>query len=351
MWRCLRASASHTAPQVDEADADDDATPGGDDGARSSAGTAGDEKLTPDEIKRRILARKGSSKKTRKPAAAGAAAAPKTKTQRTWTVEAGGKVKNAAALNKSRAGDEDASGGVEVGSQRVAAYNLELEVSSDEDEDDDDTNNVNNNNNNNSGEPVKRGFFGNLLRGLTGRTLDAGDLEPVLAGLQDHLVKKNVASDVAKQLCLSVQSSLMGKHLGSLASVSSTVTDALRVALTKILTPKRKIDILRDVEVANAEGRPYTAVFVGINGVGKSTNLAKVASWLLSNQKKVLIAACDTFRSGAVEQLAVHCRNLDVPLFQQGYGNDAASIAQLAVRQVGVCVCCERKRASVYGCV
>lgn len=119
----------------------------------------------------------------------------------------------------------------------------------------------------------------------------------------------------------------------------------------KILTPKRNIDILVDVDAANRQGRPYTIVFVGINGVGKSTNLAKVASWLLSNKKKVLIAACDTFRSGAVEQLAgkiarkrvaeffltkkVHCRNLDVPLFQQGYGNDAATIAQVRNERYG----------------
>jgi len=55
-------------------------------------------------------------------------------------------------------------------------------------------------------------------------------------------------------------------------------------------------------------------VFVGVNGVGKSTTLAKVCSWLQQNDLKVMIAACDTFRSGAVEQLQVHARNLEVSL-------------------------------------
>jgi signal recognition particle receptor subunit alpha len=294
----------------------------------SSSGETGGA-LSQEEIKRRVLAKRGGAKKP----SAKAAASPPAKTAkvaRTW--EGGDKKmskQQEKELNKSKDGDVDMSASVAAGSQRVAAYNLDLEVSSDEDE----VLEESGGNNNNNGDEPKRGFFGNLFRGLTGRTLDKGDLDPVLAHLQDHLIKKNVASDVSAQLCSSVQSSLLGKQLGSLASVSKLVNEALRVALVKILTPKRNIDILVDVETANRAGRPFTIVFVGINGVGKSTNLAKVASWLLSNKKKVLIAACDTFRSGAVEQLAVHCRNLDVPLFQQGYGNDAATIAQFAVKQ------------------
>ena len=69
---------------------------------------------------------------------------------------------------------------------------------------------------------------------------------------------------------------------------------------------------------------------------GKSTNLSKVCFWLLQNKLKVLIAACDTFRSGAVEQLRVHARNLQalessgtVELFDKGYGKDPAGIAML----------------------
>lgn len=84
--------------------------------------------------------------------------------------------------------------------------------------------------------------------------------------------------------------------------------------------------------------------FVGVNGVGKSTNLSKVCFWLLQNGFRVLIAACDTFRSGAVEQLRVHVRNLSqlsttssevragsVELYEKGYGKDAAGIAKEAI--------------------
>jgi signal recognition particle receptor subunit alpha len=85
---------------------------------------------------------------------------------------------------------------------------------------------------------------------------------------------------------------------------------------------------------------------VGVNGVGKSTSLGKVAFWLLQNNLRVLVAACDTFRSGAVEQLRVHVRNLGmlnnnneggekIELYEKGYGKDAAGIAKEAIAYAG----------------
>ena len=65
-------------------------------------------------------------------------------------------------------------------------------------------------------------------------------------------------------------------------------------------------------------GAPYVVAFVGINGVGKSTSLAKVCYYLKSHGVACLIAACDTFRSGAVEQLRSHAACLGVPLFEKG---------------------------------
>lgn len=82
-----------------------------------------------------------------------------------------------------------------------------------------------------------------------------------------------------------------------------------------------------------------------MNGVGKSTNLAKICFWLIENNMRVLIAACDTFRAGAVEQLRTHTKRLNalhpaerhggktmVQLYEKGYGKDAAGIAMEAIR-------------------
>ena len=78
---------------------------------------------------------------------------------------------------------------------------------------------------------------------------------------------------------------------------------------------------------------PYVAVFCGVNGVGKSTTLAKVAFHLRDNGCRVMIAACDSFRAGAVEQLKKHCTNLDVELYAQGYQKDPVEIARAAIRK------------------
>lgn len=115
-------------------------------------------------------------------------------------------------------------------------------------------------------------------------------------------------------------------------------------ALARILTPTTSLDLLRNINTtitAPTGARPYVISIVGVNGVGKSTNLSKIAYFLLQNNLRILVCAADTFRSGAVEQLGVHVRNLTelsrrervgkVELFERGYGKDAAHIAKEAV--------------------
>jgi len=79
--------------------------------------------------------------------------------------------------------------------------------------------------------------------------------------------------------------------------------------------------------------RPFVIVMIGINGVGKSTSLAKIAYYLQSNNCYPLLAACDTFRSGAVEQLSVHASCLSLPLYHQGYAKDPSSVAKAAINK------------------
>jgi signal recognition particle receptor subunit alpha len=115
-------------------------------------------------------------------------------------------------------------------------------------------------------------------------------------------------------------------------------------ALRKMLTPTTPLDLLREIQAVQGK-RPYVISIVGVNGVGKSTNLSKICFFLLQNHYRVLIAAGDTFRSGAVEQLRVHVKNLrelterqqagHVDIYERGYGKDAATIARDAVTFAG----------------
>uniref|UniRef100_A0A8C8D9E7 SRP54-type proteins GTP-binding domain-containing protein n=1 Tax=Oncorhynchus tshawytscha TaxID=74940 RepID=A0A8C8D9E7_ONCTS len=194
----------------------------------------------------------------------------------------------------------------------------------------------------------KRGAYGGMfwmLKGLVGsKSLSQEDMEPVLEKMRDHLIAKNVAAEIASQLCDSVAKKLEGKVMGTFTTVASTVKGALQDSLVQILQPKRRVDILRDVLEARSQRRPFVITFCGVNGVGKSTNLAKISFWLIENGFTVLIAACDTFRAGAVEQLRTHQRRLNslhppqddrgrpvVQLYEKGYGKDAAGIAMEAI--------------------
>ncbi|KAK8956035.1 hypothetical protein KSP40_PGU009129 [Platanthera guangdongensis] len=181
---------------------------------------------------------------------------------------------------------------------------------------------------------VKKGWFSSMFQSISGNSvLEKSDLQPALKALKDRLMTKNVAEEIAEKLCESVAASLEGKKLGSFTRISSTVQAAMEEALLRILTPKRSIDILRDVHAAKEQGKPYVIVFVGVNGVGKSTNLAKVAYWLLQHEISVMLAACDTFRSGAVEQLRTHARRLQIPIFEKGYEKDPAIVAKEAIQE------------------
>ncbi|KAL0404136.1 UNVERIFIED_CONTAM: Signal recognition particle receptor subunit alpha [Sesamum radiatum] len=180
----------------------------------------------------------------------------------------------------------------------------------------------------------KKGWFSSMFQSIAGKSnLEKSDLEPALKALKDRLMTKNVAEEIAEKLCESVAASLEGKRLASFTRISSTVQAAMEDALVRILTPRRSIDILRDVHSAKEQGKPYVVVFVGVNGVGKSTNLAKVAYWLLQHNINVMMAACDTFRSGAVEQLRTHARRLQIPIFEKGYEKDPAIVAKEAIQE------------------
>ncbi|PGH12769.1 hypothetical protein AJ80_06593 [Polytolypa hystricis UAMH7299] len=192
------------------------------------------------------------------------------------------------------------------------------------------------------------GAIGGLFRNIVGgKVLTKADLDQPLKAMEEHLLKKNVAREAAVRLCDGVEQELVGKKTGSFQSIDSALRSAMESSLRKILTPTSSLDLLREIEAVTSPPnkqtprRPYVISIVGVNGVGKSTNLSKICFFLLQNNYRVLIAACDTFRSGAVEQLRVHARNLkelsarenvgEVELYEKGYGKDAANVAKDAV--------------------
>lgn len=316
----------------------------------------GNQGMTADEImqkKRDEFFRKRMAVNTEKPSKSPKPQKPREKQRRVW--EMGGSstkdldyTKNE---NNSPNGDEQhleaqIDSGIQLSSMKGDLLSVDYESSEEEEIEEEEEKIVVNETSKTSSK--KSGGFGGMfgmLKGLVGsKSLSREDMESVLEKMRDHLIAKNVAAEIASQLCDSVAKKLEGKVMGTFTSVASTVKQALQESLVQILQPKRRVDILRDVMEAKSQRRPFVITFCGVNGVGKSTNLAKISFWLIENGFTVLIAACDTFRAGAVEQLRTHQRRLNslhppekhggrpvVQLYEKGYGKDAAGIAMEAI--------------------
>lgn len=286
---------------------------------------------------------------------------PKKKGKQGTKWEMGGTAKDAVALDYSSVNGtgDGSSNGVEeknempsveergwVGQMKGGLKDLDEEESEDESEEE---KGVQETAKSESSKTKGGGMF-SMLKNLVGsKTLTKEDLVPTLEKMKDHIIGKNVAADIAVKLCDSVAAKLEGKVLGTFSTTAHTVKQTLQESCVNILLPKRRIDILRDAMECKQKGRPYVIAFCGVNGVGKSTNLAKICFWLIENGFRVLIAACDTFRAGAVEQLRTHTRKLNalhppdkngqhmVQLYEKGYGKDAAGIAMEAINYARDC--------------
>ncbi|XP_053669533.1 signal recognition particle receptor subunit alpha homolog [Anopheles marshallii] len=273
------------------------------------------------------------------------------KQMRVWDL--GGNTKDLPNLDRSKDRPEDVKSDFTpndqiIGSMRGGIQDLDVESDSEDgysEEDEDDDDEAYEEQRAKKQQSGRGGMF-SMFKGLVGsKNLTHDDMLPALDKLRDHLIGKNVASDIAQKLCDSVAGKLEGKVIGTFDTIAATVKNTLTEALVQILSPKRRVDILRDCLEAKRVGRPFVMSFCGVNGVGKSTNLAKICFWLIENNLSVLIAACDTFRAGAVEQLRTHMRHLNalhppekhggrnmVQLYEKGYGKDAAGIAMEAIR-------------------
>jgi signal recognition particle receptor subunit alpha len=304
-------------------------------------------KATPEEIadaRKKVEARfmrKSTKKDTMKKESPKKEETPKhvlTKQNTNWGVtdRIDSRAQSGLDFSKKDAGDADAMAKVYLGTdakeeqmikEKFLEDNAKINLGDSSDSDDDKV----------AKKPQKAGIFSKFsgsIKNLTGnKVLNVDDLEPVLGKFKEDLMTKNVAEQIALKLCENIKTTLVDKKTKAFTSVSKTVKECLLDSLSKILTPKRNIDLIAEAMRAKEQGKPYVLVFIGVNGVGKSTNLAKVA-YLLKNQGfSVMLAACDNFRAGAVEQLKTHGNCLKVPVFDRGYKDDPANIAHDAIRE------------------
>jgi len=176
-----------------------------------------------------------------------------------------------------------------------------------------------------------RGAISNAVTKATTKELTDKNLSDAVWELQLVLIQNDVAVEVAEHICELTKEKMLGSRTGRLENLTKLFHSALHDSIIEVLTPEYPLDLLEFAKKRRDEGDPTTILFVGVNGTGKTTTLAKLAHLYKKNGFSVVIAAGDTFRAGSIEQLEKHAEKLEIRVIKQGYGSDAAAVAYDAV--------------------
>lgn len=167
-------------------------------------------------------------------------------------------------------------------------------------------------------EKTKESFFGKLARAVAGKTkVD----DEVLDNLEEVLVTSDVGVDTTLNIIERIEARVArDKYVNA-----SELNDILRDEIASLLTENNSNDT--DGFVVPEGKKPYVIMVVGVNGVGKTTTIGKLAHQFKKNGLKVYLGAADTFRAAAVEQLVIWSDKVGVPIVKQQMGSDPASVA------------------------
>ena len=175
-----------------------------------------------------------------------------------------------------------------------------------------------------------RNAFSNAAKNLGEKELKEKDIEDILFELEISLLESDVATEVIDAIKSDLKEKLVGSKVEKHA-IEAFVKKSLIQSISKLFDDAGTIDLLANISAKKESAEPYIILFVGINGTGKTTSLAKLAHLLQKAKFSLVVAASDTFRAGAIEQLREHTNRLNLKLVAQNYGSDPAAVARDAV--------------------
>ncbi len=175
-----------------------------------------------------------------------------------------------------------------------------------------------------------RSAFSDAAKSLSEKELGEKDIENILFELEISLHESDVASEVIDEIKSDLKTKLIGTKVDK-NEIEKFVKDSLISTISSLFDAAGKVDIFKLIDEKKNSGQPFLILFVGINGTGKTTSLAKMAYMLQQKKYSVVIAAADTFRAGAIEQLREHTNRLNLKLVAQNYNSDPAAVARDAV--------------------
>ena len=169
-------------------------------------------------------------------------------------------------------------------------------------------------------EKTKQSFFSKITRALVGKSkVD----DEVLDNLEDILISSDVGVATTLKIIKRIEERVSRDKVVGTAELNGILRDEISSLLEENNSNQNG-----QLEIAvPSDGNPYVIMVVGVNGVGKTTTIAKLAHQFKKSGKKVVLGAADTFRAAAVDQLIIWAERVGVPIVQQGMGADPASVA------------------------
>ena len=173
-----------------------------------------------------------------------------------------------------------------------------------------------------------RQAFSAVTSAVREKKLSEEDLGKVAFDFQLALIESDVAQNVAEKLTQEVEKGLTGVKVDRSEEPSEVVGERLNEALQSAFARSGTVDVVANIREKNKTGEPYVILFLGINGTGKTTSIAKFANLLKKKGVSVVCAAGDTHRPGAIEQLTEHADRLSLKVVSQRYGADPAAVGR-----------------------
>jgi len=176
----------------------------------------------------------------------------------------------------------------------------------------------------------KKGFFGKIVEKITTTTISEDKFEELFEDLEIALLENNVALEVIDKIKAGLKAEIVDIPI-SRSKVAETIGIALKQNIEELFDVE-SFSLMERIKKKIGSGEPYVIAFVGVNGSGKTTTIAKMAKLCLNNGFTPVVAAADTFRAAAIDQLETHTNNLGVKLIKHDYGSDSAAVAFDAVK-------------------
>ncbi len=175
--------------------------------------------------------------------------------------------------------------------------------------------------------------LGSLAKIATHSTLSKEDVDTFLWDFEVSLIESDVASEVIESLNANLRKKLVGLKIPRSEEREKFVLTELKSAIRETFANAKHLDLIQLAKQKAEQNRrdhsgPFVALFLGINGVGKTTTVAKFARLLEKNRLSAVVAAADTHRAGAIEQITEHANRLKIKSVAQSYGSDPAAVAK-----------------------